>query len=214
MKTANLLTVLLFISMLLSVFSCTTETKYTEIVVENFAESFDGALGEGWSWLRENPDAWRIADGALEIHVQPGKANDVKNALLRTAPDRSKGSFCIDVTVSNHTFPTQQYEQVGITWYKNDKPVFKLVKELIDGAVYIIPGKVPISSNVVQLRLIVTESTFKAKFRENAEGEFQTAAEGELPTPKNDNVSIQCYNGPPDAEHWIRFDDFVITKIE
>ena len=43
--------------------------------------------------------------------------------------------------------------------------------------------------------------------------EFQTAATGKLPEPKNDQVSIQCYHGPPDAEHWMRFDDFRILRL-
>jgi hypothetical protein len=51
-----------------------------------FEDTFDEKLGDGWMWLRENTDAWRIKDGALEIRVEPGKANTVKNALLRKVP--------------------------------------------------------------------------------------------------------------------------------
>ena len=42
---------------------------------------------------------------------------------------------------------------------------------------------------------------------------FQTAATGELPPPNNDQVSIQCYHGPPDEEHWIRFEQFSIKQL-
>ncbi|MGB2862434.1 MAG: DUF1080 domain-containing protein [Sedimentisphaerales bacterium] len=177
-----------------------------------FEERFDGELDGGWSWLRENPQAWRIREGALEIRVEPGVAPTVKNALVRRAPDRSGGKFAIDVTVTNATKPIQQYEQAGITWYNDGKPVFKLVKELVNGEL-IIPGRKPMTSKTVQLRLIVTSGNFVAQFRPNAEGEFQTAATGKLPAPRNDQVSIQCYNGPADAEHWIRFDDFRISRL-
>ena len=51
-----------------------------------FADRFDGGLAEDWSWLREDPDNWRIRDGALEIRVEPGVADNVKNALLCKAP--------------------------------------------------------------------------------------------------------------------------------
>ena len=91
--------------------------------------------------------------------------------------------------------------------------MFKLVKELIDGDLYIIPGKVPMASKKVQLRLVVTADAFEAQFRPDGKGEFRTAAKGPLPPPGDDGVSIQCYNGPPDAEHWIRFDDFRITQL-
>ena len=106
-----------------------------------FEDNFDGKLGEGWSWLREHPDYWRLSDGGLELCVEPGVADTVRNALVRPAPDRNEGTFAIEVTVTNHTHPTQQYEQAGITWYNDGKPVFKEVKELIDGDLYIIPAE-------------------------------------------------------------------------
>lgn len=177
-----------------------------------FEDGFTKKPTDGWSWRRENPKAWRIKDEGLEIRVEPGKANTVKNALLRKAPDRSTGTFAIEVTVTNTSKPTTQYEQAGITWYSGGKPVFKLVKEFIDGDLYIIPGRKPMGAKTVQLRLIVTADGWTAHYRPEGKGEFQTAAAGKLPAPNKDQVSIQCYNGPPDAEHWIRFDDFRILK--
>jgi len=115
--------------------------------------------------------------------------------------------------VTNLTTPIQQYEQAGITWYNNGNPVFKLVKELVDGQLMIIPSRKPMPSQAVQLRLIVAGDSYTAQFRPDAKGEFQIAAEGKLPPPNNDQLSIQCYNGPPNAEHWIRFDDFRITEL-
>lgn len=178
-----------------------------------FEDNFQGKPAEGWSWLREDAETWRIKDDALEIRVEPGVANSVKNALLRKAPNRAEGKFAIDVTVTSTTKPTKQYEQAGITWYHNGKPVFKLVKELINGELFIIPGRKPMPAETVQLRLIVTADGFTAQFRPDGEREFQTAATGRLPAPGDDQVSIQCYNGPPDAEHWIRFDEFRISQL-
>jgi len=178
-----------------------------------FEDRFKRGPAKDWTWLRENPGAWRVRENALEIHVEPGLADTVKNALLCTAPDRSRGTFAIEVTITNLTKPTQQYEQAGITWYQNGKPAFKLVKEFIDGELFIIPGRKPMSSETVQLRLIVRDDSWTAQYRPDAKGEFQTAATGKLPPPGDDQVSIQCYNGPPDAEHWIRFDDFRILRL-
>ena len=178
-----------------------------------FEDSFKGKLAEGWTWLRENPKAWRIADDALEIKVEPGVAKSVKNALLRPAPDRSKGKFAVEVTVTFKTPPTRQYEQAGITWYRNGRPVFKLVHEQINGKTYIIPGKAPAPAKTVQLRLIVTADRYTAQFRQDAKGDYKTTASGRLPAGANEQISIQCYNGPPGAKHWIRFDDFRITQM-
>ncbi|MDA1190630.1 MAG: hypothetical protein O3A46_02980 [Candidatus Poribacteria bacterium] len=177
-----------------------------------FEDSLNGKLGDGWEWLRESPDTWRFGDEGLEICVQPGVADTVKNALVRTAPDRNDGAFAIEITVMNHTRPTQQYEQAGITWYNDGKPVFKIVKELIDGDLFIIPGRPSMRAKSVRLRLVVTANSWEALYRPEGESEYQTAAKGELPAPKNDQVSIQCYNGPADEQHWIRFTDFSISK--
>jgi hypothetical protein len=178
-----------------------------------FQDSFDGSLKADWIWLREHPECWRIQDGGLEIRVEPGVADTVRNALLRPAPSRHEGTFAIEVTVTNHTLPTIQYEQAGITWYCDGKPVFKEVKELIDGDLFIIPGRTAMAAKSVRLRLIVTADSWEAQFRPDGDSEFHTSETGELPAPADDQVSLQCYNGPPDEEHWIRFEDFTIRKL-
>ena len=115
--------------------------------------------------------------------------------------------------MTNHSLPRQQYEQAGITWYTGGKPVFKEVKELIDGELYIIPGKPPMPTKSVRLRLVVNTHSWEAQYRLEGAAEFQTAATGELPPPNNDQVSTQCYHGPPDEEHWIRFEHFSIKQL-
>ena len=112
--------------------------------------------------------------------MQPGVADTVKNALVRPAPDRRKGRYAIEVTVTNLTPPTQQFEQAGITWYHKGKPVFKLVKELIDGKTVDHPrqeahgdqvGAAPAGRDRRQLDCPIPPGRTK--------GEFQTAAEGQ-----------------------------------
>ncbi len=178
-----------------------------------FEDRFEGRLAEGWKWIREDSAAWRLAEGGLEVRLQPGDAGTVKNALVRRAPDRSQGKYAVGVVLTSLAPPTRQYEQAGITWYHAGKPVFKLVKELVDGQLCIIPGKKPMTVGKVELRLVVTADTWTAQYRPNAEGEFQTAASGTLPPPGEDEVSLQGYHGPADAEHWVRFDDFRVEKL-
>ena len=117
------------------------------------------------------------------------------------------------MTITNHAQPTRQYEQAGITWYHDGKPVFKQVKELIDGDLYIVPGRQPMSARSVRLRLLVTADSWAAQYCPEGETEFQTAATGELPSPGDDQVSIQCYNGPAKDAHWIRFKNFSIKRL-
>jgi hypothetical protein len=178
-----------------------------------FKDSLKGRLGEGWSWLRENPKTWRHTERGLEIRVEPGLADTVKNALVRKAPPRAQGKYAIEVTVEFTAAPSNQYEQAGLTWYQGDKPVFKLVHEHIDQGTYIIPGKKPTTTRRVQLRLVVSAKEYVAQYRPNAEGEFQTAASGKLEPGKDEKVSLQCYQGPADAAHWMRFSDFRIVQL-
>ena len=65
----------------------------------------------------------------------------------------------------------------------------------------------------VRLRLVVTADSWEAQYRPEGEDQFHTADRGELPPPGDDQVSIQCYNGPENAEHWIRFQDFQIKRL-
>lgn len=176
-----------------------------------FEDLFADGLGDGWSWIREHDGFWRIADGGLEIRVEPGVKDTVKNALVRSAPPRP---YTVEVTIRNHSHPTTQYEQAGITLYNNGEPVFKEVKELIDGDLYIIPGKKPMPADAVRLRLNVTPDAWEAQFSPEGSDIFETAATGELSNENSDQISIQCYNGPEDEEHWIRFEDFKVTTGE
>src|SRR5262249_42270114 len=134
-----------------------------------FEDSLKGSLGQGWHWLRENPGAWRHSPKGLEIRVEPGLANTVKNALVRKAPDRARGKHATEVTVEFTSPAAQQYEQAGLTWYQGDKPVFKLVHEFIDGKTYVIPGKKPTETRLLQLRLVVSKDEYVAQFRPGAQ---------------------------------------------
>jgi hypothetical protein len=92
--------------------------------------------------------------------------------------------------------------------------VFKLVHEHIDGKDYIIPGKVPAPQKTVRLRLVVGKDKYTAQFRADAKGEYKTVASGSLAPGSQEQISIQCYNGPADAEHWMRFEGFRIAEAE
>jgi hypothetical protein len=70
----------------------------------------------------------------------------------------------------------------------------------VDGRLYIVPGKVPAETKTVTLRLIVTADKYTAQFRPDAKGEFRTVARGALAPGANEQISLQCYNGPADAE--------------
>jgi len=174
-----------------------------------FDDDLKGDLKDGWSWLRAEDADWRTAEGGLEIHLRPGDANTVRNALVRPLPEH-KGPIAIEVTVTFLSPPTEQYEQAGITLYRGNKPVFKLVHERVDGNLVVVPGKKPTPKMTVRLRLVIDDGKFRAQFREEGETEYTTSAEGDLKLSGDVKVSLQGYHGPEKDEHWVRFSDFVI----
>src|SRR6185503_17029090 len=98
-----------------------------------FQDDFKGKLGQGWSWIREHREAWRVGERGLEVRIQPGNMwgpqNDARNVLVRAAPDPAQGEIEVSVNVENK--PTHQYEQVDLVWYFDDSNMVKLGLELV-----------------------------------------------------------------------------------
>jgi regulation of enolase protein 1 (concanavalin A-like superfamily) len=98
-----------------------------------FEENFDDKLADGWTWVREDRDAWRIENGALHLKVFPGSlfggGNDAKNVLIRPLP--AQDDISIEVTITND--PKEQAEQATLLWYADDDNYVKLCKEQMSG---------------------------------------------------------------------------------
>src|SRR6185295_14266942 len=182
-----------------------------------FRDDFRNKPGDGWSWVRERRQNWRTTNHGLEVRVEPGNmwgpANDAKNLLVRPAPDPANDAIEVSVTVSNR--PTEQYEQVDLVWYYDDGHMVKLGQELVDGKLSIVMGReendrtrtikiVPLDAFTVQLRLRVKDNSIRGEFRPAGSDMWQAVGECDLPGPQQGKpkISLQFYQGPPDAEHW------------
>ncbi len=66
----------------------------------------------------------------------------------------------------------------------------------------------------MRLRLLVTKDKYIARFQPDAKGEFKTVVSGNLAPGAEEQVSVQCYNGSADTEHWVRFADFRIEEVK
>jgi regulation of enolase protein 1 (concanavalin A-like superfamily) len=193
-----------------------------------FKDDFAGKLGEGWSWVREEKSTWRVADKALEIRVLPGnlwgKANNVKNVLVRPAPSTTQGEVEVAVSIANR--PTHQYEQANLAWYYDDSHMVKLGLELVNKEICIVMGreeadktrtlaKIPITATAVRVRLLVAGSRIRGQYRLAGTDAWLDAGAGDLPAPPNVpvKISLHCYQGPPNAEHWPRFSEFRVSRV-
>ena len=82
-----------------------------------FRDDFRDRLAPGWSWVREEPAAWRIRDGALEFRLLPGNlwgpANDARNVLVRSAPDPAGGELEISLHSYNGVPGTEHWARLS-----------------------------------------------------------------------------------------------------
>jgi len=82
---------------------------------------FNGTLGESWTWVRENPDRWSLADsGYLTIYLEYGDlwdtwTNNCKNLLLRPAPP---GRYVVETLLQVNL--TVNIHQALIVLYQDD----------------------------------------------------------------------------------------------
>jgi regulation of enolase protein 1 (concanavalin A-like superfamily) len=193
-----------------------------------FQDDFKGKLGDGWSWVREHHEGWRVTERGLEVRVEPGNmwgpANNARNVFVRPAPDPAREEIEISVTVENR--PTEQYEQVDLVWYYDDSRMVKLGQELVDGRLSIVMGReeadktrtiaiIPLDSFSVRLRLMVKGNRVRGQFRTPDAKDWRDAGECDSPAPidSKPKVSLQFYQGPANAEHWARVTGFRIQRI-
>lgn len=180
-----------------------------------FEDRFDGSLQQGWAWRRENPEARRFAGGGLEIEVEPFAEDEARNVLVRPADFRGKGIFRVETKLTCLEKPANQFQQGGLYWMQNGRVAFKLVHEFVDGKMYIFPGKIPVESTTVNLRIISNGDDIIAEFANDGESSYRRIYEGKLDKCDSDEIGVQCWHGPKDRDtpHWVRFQNFRIVKV-
>ena len=192
-----------------------------------FQDDFKSQLGPGWLWVREHQQAWRITEHGLKVRIEPGNMwgpeNSARNLLVRSAPDTSGSAIEISVNVENK--PTNQYEQVDLVWYYDDSNMVKIGQELVDGKLSVVMGReekdktrtvaiVPLDSTWVQLRMIVKGNQIRGEFKTPGANVWHAVGECDAPASANGKakVSLQLYQGLPQAERWARVTEFRIVK--
>jgi regulation of enolase protein 1 (concanavalin A-like superfamily) len=191
------------------------------------SEKFTSPPAAPWKWVRENPKGWKTGPKGLEVLIEPGNmwgpANDAKNLLLRPAPDTGGAELEITATVTNQ--PTNQYEQVDLTWYYDDSHMVKIGLEKVDGKLCIVMGREekdktktmsinPVKTNTVKLRLLVKGQDLRGQFQQEGSKDWQDAGSCTAPVPDGGrpNICLQFYQGDPAAAHWGLVSEFTVNK--
>jgi regulation of enolase protein 1 (concanavalin A-like superfamily) len=195
-----------------------------------FEDKFSGPLEPGWTWIRERPDAWRFANGALVIDTLPGsyweKQNNSQNTLVRPAPTSLKDGFIVEVLVDNQ--PKGQYVHAGLICYFDGFNTICYNNESVDGKPYICmaleqdgkPVRNPTSpespespAGAVWLRLIIRGSKVTGQFRSSESDPWQTVDDRTLPTSSKELlVGIHSGYGLEKPQRQARFRNFRILS--
>jgi len=189
-----------------------------------FEERFAGGLGKGWSWLREEPKAWKVEEGALVLRILPGylhaKYNDSKNVLLRPLP-KSDRPLAVEAHVEGE--PKVQYEHAGLVWYIDDDNYVSLVQEVLDGKVQLQmvtekdgkPRTVVARHDAkgVWMRLVVSGGKIAAQYRPSEKGEWKVVGQSDAPARGAARVGVMAGGAPKEADRHVRFRDFRIVEL-
>ncbi len=191
-----------------------------------YRDDFQGHLGEGWTFEREERAHWRTGPRGLEVRVQPGGmwggGNNARNVMVHPIPAPADAPIEIAVTVSN--LPSAQWEQANLVWYYDAGNMVKLGQELVTGRLSIVMGReendrartvaiIPLDACTVELRLQAFKNLVRGQFRTAPWREWRDVGECDLPVKGNPNASLHFYNGPANEEHWVRVNEFTVRRL-
>ena len=193
-----------------------------------FEDNFSGKLGEGWQWIRERPEHWRIADGSLVIDTLPGsywmKENSGQNTLLRHLPASAslKDGFVLEVYMENT--PKGQWEHAGLLCYYDPFTFVAFNKEFTgkscifvfhqqDGKPIHGPTETDYKESGVWLRLTLRGIKATAQYRPSENEPWKPIGECGIPTSDKELlVGFQSGYGLEKPERQAHFRNFRILK--
>jgi regulation of enolase protein 1 (concanavalin A-like superfamily) len=189
-----------------------------------FEEKFTGELGKGWSWVREDPAAWRLDNGTLVLRTLPGylhaRSNDSRNVLLRPLP---KSDRPLAVEVYAESEPRVQFEHAGVVWYVDDDNYVSLFQEVLGGKVELQMvteqdarprfAVVHHDAKGVWMRLLIADGKITAQYRPSEKDGWKAVGQSDVPGGGEARVGVMAGGAPKDAERYVRFRAFRIVEI-
>lgn len=188
-----------------------------------FEDPFKDKLADGWTWVREDPQGWKIDANGLHIRPQSGTlwktANNAKNVLLRARPD-GLSEFIIEVTAT--AAPESAGEQCGLIVYLDDDTYVKLVFESLEGKRWIVFGKevkgegrmvnrIPADAlKSAHLRLAVSQGKAVGSLIDGT-GATEVGAT-EFAVDPAMKVGVVSHGAATDADRWATFTGFTLIK--
>jgi regulation of enolase protein 1 (concanavalin A-like superfamily) len=193
-----------------------------------FEDKFGEKLADSWSWVREDPRAWKLEKGSLLIRTSTGglwmKDNNCQNILLCTPPEVKEGGFAVEVLVENE--PSNAFEHAGLTLYYDDDHYASLLKEKVGNKQLVqlvseTQGKPKVGfaekayeGKSVWLRMVVSGGKVRGLFRATDKDDWQLLGQCDLPGEGAARIGLLTGYAAKNAEHWSRFSSFRLLQTE
>lgn len=198
-----------------------------------FEDDFEAGLSSKWQAVGLDQEDYRIRDGALELRVQPGKPTRDTPMLKVILPFTSSGTVVASVDVTILDRFTEPAEFAGLFLTAERGVEFGGKKQRIDGHLVFSPGKVqfigkageegnpakytrkywPADKAAGPLRIIVRNHYAHFQVGPSTEGKYLNLFHSAIrKNEKQRGFSLVAAGGPEDAEHWVRFDNFRVSK--
>jgi hypothetical protein len=190
-------------------------------------------LSDKWKIVGLRKEDYRIRDGGLEMRVQPGKLTRdtpmVKVILPIGTSSSAIGS--VDVTLLDEF--TEDGEFGGLCLVADDAVEFTVKKLRVNGSLVFAPGKYdfigkpgdegeprrytikywPALDESGPLRIIVRQKYAHFQVGPSSENKFLNFFHSAIAdTDKKCGFSLVAAGAPKDAVHWVRFDNFRVSR--
>lgn len=198
-----------------------------------FEDTFDRELSPRWSAVGLKKDDYRIANGRLEMRVQPGKATGRTPMLMVLLPfDTAEGATAsVDLTLIDRF--TEPSESAGLFLTDADSREFGAEKMNLDGHLVFSPGEVefigqegtegdpqqyalkfwPANDNFGALRIIVRGDYGYFQVGPSKDGKYLNFFHSAVrPKEPRRGFGLSASGGPSDKDHWVRFDNFRVVR--
>lgn len=199
-----------------------------------FEDSFDDGLSNKWQVVGLKKEDYRIRNGGLELRVQPGKQTSETPMLKVTLPFTSADIVTASVEVTILDPFTETAEFAGLFLTDESGVEFGGKKQRLEGGQLVFapgnyefigkPGEEgdparytikywPATPDAGPLRVIVRSNSAYFQVGPSSEGKYLSFFHSAIRTDEKERgFSLVAAGGPVESVHWVRFDNFRVSK--
>ena len=198
-----------------------------------FEDDFEDGLSSKWQVVGLKKEDYRIREGGLELRVQPGKLTRHTPMLKVVLPFTSSDTVVASVRVTIVDKFTEPEEFAGLYLTDGDGREFGARKQQINGQLSFTPPKYefigegleeggpenyarkfwPADEDAGPLRILVRSHYAHFQVGPSSEGRYLNFFHSAIrKNVKERGFSLVAAGGPDDSVHWVRFDNFRVSK--